>query len=318
MKAVGCAGILVEDTFCGPMEALPSEGQLLVLEAMPVKAGGCAANVAIDLAKQGVKAEVAGCVGADPSADVVVSCLTANRVGVGQLARVEGYPTAKTSILLVKGQDRRYIHVFGANRAFTAAHLKPAWLETLGAFYLGGLFALPNLELDELRAVLELCRSRKIPTIVDVVAPQSLPNLHKALDLLPFVDFFLPNVDEARLITGRDNPLDQLKVFRASGAHTVVVTQGRTGAVAASGEQYWQCGAYATDGVDPSGSGDAFCAGIITGVVRGFDMEKTLRYASALGASATRAVGTTDGVFSAGMAESFIASQRLAVRHGSF
>ena len=35
MAQVGCAGILVEDTFCGPMQELPREGQLLVLMRCP-------------------------------------------------------------------------------------------------------------------------------------------------------------------------------------------------------------------------------------------------------------------------------------------
>ena len=65
MTEVGCAGILVEDTFCGPMPLCPPEGQLVAVDAMPTKAGGCAANVAIDLAKQGVEVEIIGCVGRD-------------------------------------------------------------------------------------------------------------------------------------------------------------------------------------------------------------------------------------------------------------
>ena len=54
MVQVGCAGILVADTLCGPVEALPRPGQLLAVEDIPSKAGGCAANVAIDLARQQV------------------------------------------------------------------------------------------------------------------------------------------------------------------------------------------------------------------------------------------------------------------------
>ena len=49
MAEVGCAGILVADMFCGPMQALPREGQLLAIDAIEPGAGGCAANVAISL-----------------------------------------------------------------------------------------------------------------------------------------------------------------------------------------------------------------------------------------------------------------------------
>ena len=81
MPEVGCAGILVDDTFCGPMVALPSEGALLALDDMPIKAGGCAANVAIGLAKQGVGVDVAGCVGSDSAADFLLSRLNCGRPG---------------------------------------------------------------------------------------------------------------------------------------------------------------------------------------------------------------------------------------------
>src|SRR5262245_2308316 len=71
MPDVACAGLLVEDTFCGPMVAMPSQGALHLLDDMPVRAGGCAANVAIDLAKQGVSVDLVGCVGEDSAAEVL-------------------------------------------------------------------------------------------------------------------------------------------------------------------------------------------------------------------------------------------------------
>ncbi|MBN2217842.1 MAG: carbohydrate kinase family protein, partial [Pirellulales bacterium] len=110
MADVGCAGILVADTFCGPIARLPREGELLAIDQMPLKVGGCAANVAIDLAKHGVSTDVCGCVGNDDAADVVLRRLEAAGVGCGQVRRVDSHPTSKTVILLVEGQDRRYLH----------------------------------------------------------------------------------------------------------------------------------------------------------------------------------------------------------------
>jgi sugar/nucleoside kinase (ribokinase family) len=55
---------------------------------------------------------------------------------------------------------------------------------------------------------------------------------------------------------------------------------------------------------------------MITGIVHGWDMGTMLRYASALGASAVRALGTTDGVFTAEEARSFLSSYRLEIREG--
>src|SRR3954469_11730544 len=101
MGRVGCAGILVAETFCGPMSALPRAGQLLAVDRMPSKPGGCAANVAIDLAKQGVAGDVAGCVGRDAAAKMLCDSFTANGIAWEQLVFNDDYPTSTTVILLV-------------------------------------------------------------------------------------------------------------------------------------------------------------------------------------------------------------------------
>ena len=317
MAEIGCAGILVEDTFCGPMRDLPREGLLTAIDSMPTKAGGCAANVATDLAKQGFAVDLVGCLGNDASGKGLLACLENHRIGCERVVITEAYPTSKTVILLVEGQDRRYIHVFGANRAFMAGHIKRDWLAGLKVFYLGGLFALPAIQTDELLDLLKFCRSRNIVTVVDVVMPQQTGGMADIRPLLPHIDYFLPNDDESRQMTSLTDPLEQLRMFRAIGGHTVIVTHGKAGATAAQGGKYWQCGIYPAQVLDPSGAGDAFSSGVITAILRGWDMPQTLRYAAALGASATRAIGTTDGVFTAAEAEAFVASNPLRVSAGS-
>lgn len=305
--------MLVEDTFCGPVVALPAEGVLLTLDDMPVRAGGCAANVAIDLAKQGVTVDLVGCVGRDSTAEGLFRTFETHGVGCSRVARVAGHRTSKTVILLIEGQDRRYLHVFGANRAFAVKHIERDWVRALKVFYLGGLFALPGLDTDELVDLLRFCRAMKVVTVVDVVVPQALHGLTCLEKLLPLIDVFVPNEDEARAFTGLTDPFAQLRAFENAGANTVIITRGSHGAVATRAGKSWKCGAYEMDIVDPSGSGDAFTSGVILSLLRGLDMPQMLRYASAVGASAARAAGTTDAVFSAAETEAFVAAHSLAV-----
>ena len=314
MSDILCAGILVADTFCGPMAALPGEGQLLAVESMPVHAGGCAANVAIDLAKQGLSVDVVGCLGRDPSAKMLLDCLGRFGVGCGRLSYTDRYPTSATIVLLVRGQDRRFIHSFGANNAFTIDQIDPAWLDGLKVFYLGGLFVMPGIKTGPLVEMLSACRRKGIATVVDVVLPHDFAGQADLKALLPHVDYFLPNGDEAKLITGLDDPAAQVRALLAMGAGTVVVTQGKAGAYAGRGGRLWRSGIYKMDGIDPTGSGDAFAGGIVTGIVRGHDLPAMLQCASALGASATRAIGTTDGVFTAGELATFLKDNPMAVQ----
>ena len=119
MVQVGCAGILVADTFAGPLKALPGEGQLITLDSMLTTIGGCAANVACDLTKQAISVGVAGCVGDDPSAEIVRGELEARGVDCQQVKTMGECPTSQTVVIVVEGQDRRFIHVFGANGMFS-------------------------------------------------------------------------------------------------------------------------------------------------------------------------------------------------------
>ena len=134
--------------------------------------------------------------------------------------------------------------------------------------------------------------------------------------LLPLIDVFVPNDDEARAFTGLTDPFDQLRMFQDAGANTVIVTRGEQGSVAARNGEVWKCGTYQMNVLDPSGSGDAFTSGVIKSLLLGWDLPQTLRYASAVGASATRAAGTTDSVFSASQADAFIRTNPIAVTHG--
>lgn len=305
--------MVVADTFCGPMPALPTEGGLLLLDEMPVHAGGCAANVAIDLAKQGVEVDIVGCVGQDSASNVLFDTLKRHGVGHAQIRRVRAYPTSTTVILLIEGEDRRYLHVVGANRAFSIAHVDRNWLAECKVFYLGGMFALPGIDTAELAELLKFCRKANVTSVLDVVVPQSLRGMSQLKSVLPLIDVFVPNEDEARAFTGVTDPYDQLSAFEKAGANTVIVTRGGEGAVALQNRRVWRSGAYQMDVVDPSGSGDAFTSGVIYSLLKGADIPQILKYAGAVGASATRASGTTDAVFSAAEAQSFLENHLLTV-----
>jgi sugar/nucleoside kinase (ribokinase family) len=296
MADVGCAGILVADTFCGPMPSLPQSGQLVAVEPFRRSAGGCAANVAINLAKQDVSVDIAGCLGRDVAGQMVLAELKSSGIGCDRVRYTEDMPTSETVILLVASEDRRFVHNFGANAQFAIQHIDRRWMRDLRVFYLGGLFALPAIEIQALTKLLEDCRTHGVITVLDVVIPQAFESFDGLKRLLEHTDYFLPNDDEARIITGENYPLDQLRAVNRMGAHCTIITRGGDGVLAARGDNLWGLSAYRAEAIDSSGAGDAFCSGIITGIVRGWDIPQMLRYASVLGATATQALGTTAGV----------------------
>jgi sugar/nucleoside kinase (ribokinase family) len=172
---------------------------------------------------------------------------------------------------------------------------------------------MPGIQIPELRGLLAFCRQNRVVTVVDVVVPKGYSGIEELAPLLPYIDWFTPNDDEARQLTGESDPLAQLRAFSERGANAVVVTRGASGAVAGRGGKCWKSDAYQMPATDPSGGGDAFTSGIITGILRGWDLDRTLRYAAALGVSAIRAVGTTDSVFTSEEAAAYVAAHPLRV-----
>jgi sugar/nucleoside kinase (ribokinase family) len=313
MARIGCAGILVKDTFCGPLQGVPRPGELVAVEAIRTKAGGCAANVAIDLRKQNLSVDLVGCLGRDAAGELLVKELQTAQVNCDHLVFTSEYPTSETVILLVKGEDRRYVHAFGANRAFAVEHIDFSWLAELDVFYLGGLFAMPGIVTDSLLPLLVFCREQKVITVVDVVLPTDFKGSGEMERLLPHIDWFLPNDSEAAVLTGNTDPLEALRVFRDWGAQGLVITLGKEGSVSLFQSECWHCDAYPWSTVDPSGAGDAFTSGLITGLAKGWDFARILEYASAIGASATGAIGTTDGVLRDEEADQFVKERPLTV-----
>ena len=150
--------------------------------------------------------------------------------------------------------------------------------------------------------------------MLDVVVPATTDLWDRMAAVLPYTDYFLPNDDEARLITGLDDARDQAKCFQDAGAGTVAITRGQAGTVLLSGGELLEAGVFPVTFVDGTGSGDAFDAGFILGLLPGKSNAECVRLGSALGASCVRHTGATAGVFTRTELEAFLREHELQVR----
>ena len=299
------------DYVCTPVPHLPLAGEVVLADHILLTIGGCAANVAVDLANMGVPAAVVGRVGGDVVGRVVTDMLRDHGLDVSTVRPTPGVDTSQTLIVNVLGQDRRFIHAFGANGEFRAADIPRDRVEQCKVLYLGGYFLMANVRQDELIPVFAAARKAGARTVLDVVTPGPADYLGQLDRLLPYVDVFLPNNHEAELISGERDPVRQAETFHRMGVGTAIVTLGGDGAVVVGERVRLRAGAYPVDFVDGSGGGDAFDAGYVYGLLHGLTTEDCLRVASALGASCVRAIGTTTGVFTKAECEDFLRRHTL-------
>jgi sugar/nucleoside kinase (ribokinase family) len=294
---VVCAGLVVADHVCPPLDHLPRPGEVIVVDDLVLNIGGGAANTAVDLARLGVPAAICARVGDDTFGRFTAETLRDRGVDCSALKVDSSQSTSQTLIVNVRGQDRRFIHTGGANRGFVAEDLDGVLARNPRVLHIGYFLILPNLDAQALTDRFRRAREGGTLTLLDVATPGPGRYLDGLRVVLPETDIFVPNTDEAELILGESDPVRQARAFRAMGARRVIITLGERGIVSLSDELEARVGVYPVPFVDGSGGGDAFNAGYILGLLEGRPELECLKLASAAGASAVRAVGTTEGVF---------------------
>ena len=307
------AGILVADHLCPPIARMPRAGELVLCDELPLAIGGCASNVAMDLAHLGVDVGVIGCVGSDPFGKFIVDTLCDSGVETSGIRKVSGTGTSATLIINVEGEDRRFIHTIGANAALKATDLPIEKVRQAKVLYVGGYLLLSGTDQEELRKVFREARSLGVRTVLDVVLPGEGDHWSKLERVLSETDVFLPNVDEAAAITGLDDPIQQAEKLRSAGADTVVITCGDARTILLSDQCRLKASVYSVPYVGATGAGDAFDAGYIAGLLEAGDARKCLEWGSALGASCVRAIGATESVFDRTEVEAFLRDERLTI-----
>lgn len=307
------AGVLVADHLCTPIDHMPAAGELVKADELVLNIGGLAANVSVNLARLGVRAAICGRVGDDVFGRFVAETLESQGVDTRCLGIDPARATSQTLIVNVKGEDRRFIHSFGANAGLSPEDLDRAITmdPPPRVLYLGGYLILPGLDPESLVKRLVEARRRGILTVLDVACPGPSDYLQRLEPILPHVDAFLPNDDEAALILGEADPVEQAETFHRMGARRVVITRGEHGAVSISNDHRLKLGTFPIAFVDGTGGGDAFDSGYIAGLIDGLGELDCLRLASAIGASCVRATGATAGVFRRPEADEFLRTHDL-------
>jgi sugar/nucleoside kinase (ribokinase family) len=306
-------GILVADHLCEPIPRVPAAGELILCPKLSLSIGGCAANVAIDLARLGVRVGAVGCVGRDSFGRFIVDTLSSADVDVSSVRAIEDAETSGTLIINVEGEDRRFIHSPGANARLRAADIPLDLVQKAKVLYVGGYHLMPELEGEPLASLFRQARAWGVKTVLDIVMPPSAESWEPLAGVLRETDVFLPNQDEAAMLTGLDDPIEQAGQLAQSVAGAVAITCGEKGIVVVSGDQRLRAAAHKVEYRGGTGAGDAFDAGFIAGMLQGKELPDCLRWASAVGASCVRSISATDAVFTRSEAMEFMRANKLEI-----
>ena len=307
-----CVGLIVADHVCAPIRKIPAPGGLITTPRLDLSIGGCAANVGTDLAKLDLDVSLVGCIGNDPFGQFVRQQLEANQVCCDHVQVSATAQTSATMVVNVQGEDRRFIHAVGANTELTGKEISAELLQQAKIVYVGGFGLNPELSAENIRKMFEHAHEHNVTTMLDVVLDDVSACKEMLKTALPATDFFLPNCDESRLLTGKSDPVQQAEQFINQGAKSVVITSGADGSLLMNkSSQVIQLPSYDVQQVDGTGGGDAFVSGFVYGLLKGASPLECLTYGSAMGASCVQHSGATTGVFNAQQLEEFVTANPL-------
>jgi len=317
VKPVLCIGDMVADIFASPLAQLPKPGESVLTERIAVFPGGNALNTAVALHRMGDPVAMAGSVGDDALGTLLLDQLQTYGLDVRGVRREFGGTTASTFILRVEGEDRRFISALGVGASFSGEHVSADLIPNHGVVLVAGYLKLPVWDDDVLVDFFRQARSRNSKVVLNVcIVQNSGVDPSRCLRLLEHVDVFVPNEDEARILTGETELARQAQVLRRAGARLAVITRGSQGLYADDGKCTVTMDAFQVPVVDPSGCGDCFTAGLLAALRRGWNTVPMLEFGSAVGALGATVLGCTNGVPSFREVQQFLQKNtvRMSVR----
>jgi 5-dehydro-2-deoxygluconokinase len=274
--------------------------------------GGSSANIAVGLARLGLKVGMISCVGDDLFAEYFESFLGQEGIDTQFVRRAKGYGTQ-----LCVGEVRPpFRQVFYRHKpADTQLAIGPDELRAIASarmFVTNGtsLSAEPSRSatLDALRAA----KKSGVPAVFDVDYRESSWKRAEhagrvARAALGDIDIVIANEDEVTVLTGEEDPLKAVGEALGAGPSLLVRKLGAAGVEAHTKDGSVRVAPLTVEVVSTVGAGDGFAAGFLSAWLAKKDLPDCLRRGNAAAAIVVSKVSCSDVMPRAGEIEKLLA-----------
>jgi sugar/nucleoside kinase (ribokinase family) len=299
-KPFDCAviGTCTVDILVKPLDLQQPLGsdQLVIVDPIVATTGGVVSNSGLALARLGNRTTAVTGVGRDVWAEIIRQRLQAGGVDVAGVQELFGEPTSSTVVFIAPDGQRSFAHCPGACAALDETFWRGEFqrLSSARFAHVGYYSLLPRLE-PKLAELFTGLRASGTRIALDSAGSGGGPDPLR--DCLPLVDVYFPSWNEARKQTGCSDPADCIAAYRRWGAVGVVgVKLGAAGVLLSS--RAGECIPIPAlkppaEVVDTTGAGDAFIAGLITGLLRGESPVEAARLGTAVAAISVTGMGAS-------------------------
>jgi sugar/nucleoside kinase (ribokinase family) len=283
-------GLTTLDIVGRPIDEIPKGGGTTLIDRIAVVPAGTAGGTALVAATLGVPTAIASAVGDDGAGRFVRQEFERHGVDTSLLRTHPKRPTSTTILAIRSDGERPNFHAVGAS-LFAEADADTMKAACAAKFVhyagIGGV----KLNGGPGAALVAAAKRAGATVTCDLIGPNA-KTLAELEAVLPYVDYFMPNMEEAFFLTGTQNPREAAERFFRLGAKTCIFKWGARGAYVASRDEEVLLPAHRIDVIDTTSCGDSYCAGFIAGLDRGFDVPDACRFAGATAALVAQAPGT--------------------------
>lgn len=295
---VSVIGLYILDVLGRPVTRIPDRGNVDFIEEIRLTVAGTAGGTVVDTAKLGLKSLAVGAVGDDEKADWVLLTMQKHGIDTSAMQRLTGVPTSATILNVRPNGDRPALHMRGASDHFDVPPALYDQVFDAPIIMLGGTGLLARLDGEGGLILLKEAKRRGRTTVFDLIGATA-ETARIVLPLVPYIDYFMPSIEEARAMSGQVSALDCANYFLAQGAQCCIFTLGAEGAFYAHKDgTRLMSPAYDVKVVDTTGCGDAFDAGFIAALHHKMDVKTSLRFAQAAAGLVATGLGSDAGIVS--------------------
>lgn len=280
------------------------EGELSEAAAFTKALSGAETNVAIGLARLGLRSAWASKVGKDSFGEFVLAQMRKEKVDVRNVGIHPDYPTGfqLKSKVSVGDPQVEYFRKNSAASMMNRDDFDADYFNEAAHLHMTGIpLAISMHTRGFAEKALEFMKSSGKTVSFD---PNLRPSLWKTKEEMIEVtnriavqaDYLLPGIQEGELLTGYKNPEDIAEFYLNQGVKLVIVKLGEAGAYYRSGKEEGRAdGIRVEKVVDTVGAGDGFAVGVISGLLEGIKVKDAVMRGNAIGALAVQSKGDSEG-----------------------
>jgi sugar/nucleoside kinase (ribokinase family) len=274
---------------------------------MALTLGSSSAIFAHNLCTLGTQVGFISKIGSDALGKMAAERLSAAGVDISRMKQGTGKTSTGLTVVLPYPQHRYMLTYPGTMFEMQYSDIDLNYVRTARHFHLSSYFLHRALRPQ----ILKLFRQAKeagLSTSLDTNDDPENQWAQDLLEVLKYVDVFLPNDREAKKIARTDD-LSQALNLLAGLCKVVVVKRGSGSAICRRGDEQWSLAPPTVKMVDDIGAGDTFDAGFIHLYLLGAQLEDCLAFANIVAAYSVTKEGGTEAFRDRSALSSFIRQQ---------